>query len=380
MNSYTLEVLGTDRQRELLRDADVEPWGRRPRSESKIPRLAGVPRVGRPPVRLRAPTMRAAILGGQRLPRVAWVVAALPVLWLTQGSTFIALKTGTASVPPFLLSAARFLVVGIILLGWSALRAGWRLKVDRLEAVLGAVTGVGMILVGQGSASWSSQYLAPGVVAVLTSTIPLWAALIGLFAFGTRLGGMLGSFGLVAGFAGVAFLAWPATGSSIALGPALVVAGGAAGWGAAVVVLSRAGRLRRPLLVTSLQALIGGGLQLVLGLAAGEPAQLEPQHLVPAIPAFVYLVVVASLIGYPLLTWLLSEVPVPVANTGAYVAPVIALGLGWLLLAEPVTPRTVGGVGVILAGVALVVWSNRRTHRATGLEPRVTADIRERAA
>ena len=380
MNSYTLEVLGRDRQRELLRDADVQPCGRRAKPESRIRQLAGVPGVGRRPVRLRARKTRAAIRCQQRLPRVAWVVAALPVLWLTQGSTFIALKIGIASVPPFLLSAARFLVVGVLLLGWSAFRAGWRLKVDRQEALLGAITGIGMILVGQGSASWSSQYLAPGVVAVLTSTIPLWAALIGLLAFRTRLGGMLGSFGLVAGFAGVAFLAWPATGSSIALGPAIVVAGGAAGWGAAVVVLSRSGKLRRPLLVTALQALVGGGLQLVVALAAGEPAQLVPQHLVPAIPAFVYLVVVASLIGYPLLMWLLSEVPVHVANTGSYVAPVIALGLGWLLLAEPVTPRTVGGVGVILAGVALVVWKNRRIHRTAEAESRVAADLGERAA
>jgi drug/metabolite transporter (DMT)-like permease len=76
----------------------------------------------------------------------------------------------------------------------------------------------------------------------------------------------------------------------------------------------------------------------------------------------------------------LSEVPVHVANTGSYVAPVIALGLGWLLLAEPVTPRTVGGVGVILAGVAVVVRSNRRIHRAAEAEPRVAAGIGERAA
>ena len=60
-----------------------------------------------------------------------------------------------------------------------------------------------------------------------------------------------------------------------------------------------------------------------------------------------------------LLTWLLSQVSVQIANTAAYVAPVIALSLGWLLLAEQVTPRTLEGVGVILAGVALMAWSSR---------------------
>jgi drug/metabolite transporter (DMT)-like permease len=306
----------------------------------------------------------------KRLPRTAWVLAALPVLWLAQGSTFVALKVGVASVPPFLFSGARFLIVGVLLLAWSAWRDRWRVQIDRHEVFLGVVTGVGMILGGQGASSWSSQYLAPGIVGVLTSTIPLWAAVIGWLAFRTRLGGTIGVAGLFAGFAGVAFLAWPGAGAGIAIGPALFVVAGAAAWGAAVVIVSRSGNLRRPAMITCLQALIGGGLQVVVGLATGEAGQVVPHQLIPAIPVFVYLVVVPSLIGFPLLIWLLSKVPVHIANTSSYIAPVIALGLGWLLLAEQVTPRTVGGVGVILAGVALMVWSNRRTKRAVEAEPR----------
>jgi quercetin dioxygenase-like cupin family protein len=73
---------------------------------------------------------------------------------------------------------------------------------------------------------------------------------------------------------------------------------------------------------------------------------VAPHQLVPAIPVFVHLVAVPSIIGHTLFAWLLSEVPVHVANTAVYVAPVIALALGWLLLAEQVTPRTLGGVTV----------------------------------
>jgi drug/metabolite transporter (DMT)-like permease len=294
-----------------------------------------------------------------RPSRAACVVAALPVLWFAQGSTFVVIRMGVAALPPFLLSGVRFLVVGALLLVWSGWRAGWRLRITRQEALLGVISGLGIILAGQGSASWSSQYLAPGAVAVLASTIPLWAALFAWLGFGARLGGAAGALGLLAGFAGVAFVAWPASGSGMAPGPALLVVAGAAAWGAAVVVVSRSGRLRRPLLVTGLQALNGGALQLAAGFATGEAAQVVQSHLLPSIPVFAYLVVVSSLVGYPLLTWLLSEVPVHVANTGAYVAPVIALVLGSLLLAERVTPRMAGGVAVILAGVALMVWSSR---------------------
>jgi drug/metabolite transporter (DMT)-like permease len=104
---------------------------------------------------------------------------------------------------------------------------------------------------------------------------------------------------------------------------------------------------------------------------------VAPHQLVPAIPLFVYLVAVPSLIGYTLFAWLLSEVPVHVANTAVYVAPVIALGLGWLLLAEQVTPRTLGGVAVIMTGVAVVVWSASRNRSAAGVEPEPPVELED---
>src|SRR5438132_10303682 len=120
--------------------------------------------------------------------------------------------------------------------------------------MISVATGTGLFLAGQGSVSWSSQFLAPGDVAVLNSTLPLWAALIGWLAFRSRIG-MLGALGLLAGFAGVAFLAWPGARTGIAVGPALFVVAGAACWAAAVVVVNRPGIGRRPCPITRLQPL-----------------------------------------------------------------------------------------------------------------------------
>ncbi len=144
-----------------------------------------------------------------------------------------------------------------------------------------------------------------------------------------------------------------------------------------MVVVSRSGIGRRPIPVTSLQTLVGGGLQIVVGLVTGEAAHVVPHQLVSAIPVFAYLVVVSSLIGFPLLTWLLSEVPVHIANTASYVAPVIALGLGWLLLAEQITPRTLGGVAVILVGVVLIVWSSSAARRAAEADPEAPVELED---
>jgi drug/metabolite transporter (DMT)-like permease len=138
-------------------------------------------------------------------------------------------------------------------------------------------------------------------------------------------------------------------------------------------VVNRSGIGRRPVLITALQTLVGGVLQMAASVATGEVSQAAPHALLTAIPAFIYLVMVSSLIGFPVLTWLLSQERVDIPNTAGYVAPVIALALGWLLLGEQVTPRTLAGVAVILGGVALIVWgSASRTRSAAKAESEPT--------
>jgi drug/metabolite transporter (DMT)-like permease len=89
----------------------------------------------------------------QRLPAVVWIIAALMAVWFAQGSTFVALKVGVASVPPFLFSGVRFPVVGVLLLLWSIWQAGGRLRFDRREVLLAGATGTGLFLAAQGTAS-----------------------------------------------------------------------------------------------------------------------------------------------------------------------------------------------------------------------------------
>lgn len=315
----------------------------------------------------------------QNLPRATWILAALPLAWLAQGSTFVAVKIGVTSVPPLIFSGARFLIAGALLLTWVVWRAGWRPRIGRHEAVTGALTGIGMILVGQSTASWSSQYLVPGMVAVLTATIPLWAALTAWLGFRTRFS-VLGSLGLLAGFAGVAFLAWPGAGSGVALGPAALVVAGSAAFGATVFIASRSPNMRRPVVIASIQMLVGGGSQMVVALATGEVAQVVPEHLVAAIPVLMFIVAVPSLVGYTLFTWILSEAPVHIANTGNYVGPVVALALGWLILGDRVSPRTGAGVVVILLGVALIVWSSRQPRPVAKRGPGPGAELEALAA
>ena len=115
-------------------------------------------------------------------------------------------------------------------------------------------------------------------------------------------------------------------------------------------------------------------MQVLLGLALGEGARLGLAELAPAAPVWLYLVLVPALLAFPVLSWLFSRVQLDVVNTIAYAVPVVALVLGWLLLGEQVTGRTLVAVAVILAGVVLIVWSARRpTESVSEPEPEAAA-------
>ncbi|MDQ6774177.1 MAG: EamA family transporter [Candidatus Dormibacteraeota bacterium] len=289
------------------------------------------------------------------------VAVAMVILWLAFGSAFVAVKVGVTALPPFIFSGPRFLVAGTVLMAWSLWRGG-RLDLSGPDVALAALSGAGIVLAGQGGASWATQYMAPGLVAVLMSTAPLWVAVLSRLLLGVRLA-PVAVLGLTVGFAGVVFLAWPAggVGGPRTLLPTVVSVVGALGWAGGSILASRARIGRRPLLLSALQMLIGGALQVGLGLATGEAGQVNLAHVQPALPAFAYLVAVPSLIGFPIFAWLLTVRPVHVVNAQAYVVPVVALLLGWLLLGEAVSLRTVLGALVTLVGVALIVLSAGRT-------------------
>ena len=305
---------------------------------------------------------------GLRLPlRYAWIPA-LVFTWVAFGSAFIALKLGLASAPPFLFSGSRFVVAGGVLLGLVAFQCRGRLGVSTRDLAFGGAAGVGMILAGQGGATWATQYLAPGLVAVLSSTMPIWAAVISRLFFGSPLSALAG-LGLAAGLGGVAFLAWPAGGAEVQLLPALVATAGALGWAAGSLIASRSQIGRRPLLLTSLAMLSGGTLQVLLGLALGEGGHLTLSRLGLAAPVWLYLVLVPALLAFPVLSWLFSRIQLEIVNTIAYAVPVVALLLGWLLLGEQVSGHTLIAVAVTLGGVALIVVGARRSEPAHVVEP-----------
>jgi drug/metabolite transporter (DMT)-like permease len=310
-----------------------------------------------------------------RLPTRFQTPAALVGVWLLFGSAFVAVRVGVhgpGAVPPFLFSGTRFLVAGTIMLGWSAWRAGWRLDLRLADLAAAAAVGVGLLVGGQGAAAWASQYVPAGILAVLITTVPVWIVLFS-WLFLRQRPALVVLLGVLTGFAGVAFLASPSGGVKLGVVPALVVLGGSMSWAGASLYGSRTAISRRPLTATSIQLLAAGTVQTLLGLGLGEAGAVHLAALTGSAGlAWLFLLLGASLIGFPLFTRLMATTAPAVANTQSYVSPVVTLFLGWLLLGEPLAPRTLIAAGVTLASVALIVTANgRRGSRRAATEVEV---------
>ena len=282
-------------------------------------------------------------------PSTAAVWAALATIYVVWGSTYLGIMVAIETLPPLLMSAARFVVAGAFLYVF-AIRRGDRAG-DRPTArqwVAATIVGGALLLGGNGGVALSEERIDSGVAALLVATIPLWMAVLDRVLHGRRLA-WRGVVGLVVGLVGVALLVGPSSGSIDVLG-ALMALGAAFAWAWGSLYARDATLPARPLVGAGMQMLVGGALLAVVGTAAGEVGDVHLEAVsARSLVAVTYLVVVGSVIAYSAYVWLLKNAPTALVSTYAYVNPVVAVALGALVLAEPVTPR------MLLAGLAIVV-------------------------
>ena len=289
----------------------------------------------------------------------AKVWAALAVVYIVWGSTYLGILYAIDSIPVFLSMGVRFVLAGGLLYVWAVRRGdtagdriGWR------QWAAAAVVG-GLLFVGGNSlVAWSETRVDTGIAALLIAAVPLWMALFDRAANGQRLS-RPALTGLLVGFGGVALLAWPSGPSRIdALGAAALLVSGAA-WAAGSLVARGSPLPRRPLVSSGMQMLAGGVLLMVLAGASGELTEVGHVSL-KSLLAMVYLIVIGSWLAFSAYSWLLQVAPTSVVSTYAYVNPVVAVFLGWAVLSEPLSLRTVVAGAVILGAVALIVTPARR--------------------
>lgn len=292
-------------------------------------------------------------------------VLAFAAIYLIWGSTYMAIRVGVRSLPPFLMAGCRFVIAGGIL--YAIMRARGVRAPSLAEWGRAAVAGLLMLTAANGLVTWAEIHVASNLAALFIAAVPLYVAMLDWL----RPGGVAPKrrvwIGIGVGAAGMALLVMRDGSSAAPTSAAAIVALLLSGlcW-AAGSLYSRYGTMHpHPLMAAAQQMLAGGVAQLLLSLARGEPGRLSLASVsAQSLLAFAYLTFAGSLVAFTAFGWLVKASTPARLSTSAYVNPVVAVILGWLLLGEQLAPRALAGAGLIVCAVVVMTVSlpsRRRT-------------------
>jgi drug/metabolite transporter (DMT)-like permease len=298
----------------------------------------------------------------------AQIVVAFAAVYVIWGSTYLTIHIAIETIPALLMSGARFILAGLLLLAFSHRPGAPRERLTLIHWRSAVIIGGCLLLFGNGGVAWGEQYLPSGFVALIIATVPLWMALFAP-AFGGRWINWTAAVGIAVGLAGIVLLVRPGGGGAghwqtlvVLLAPIL--------WAIGSLYARTAPAPRQPLTAIAMEMIAGGILLSIAGVAGGE---LGHVHLATvsfaSVAAFVYLVLIGALVGYVAYIWLLHHVSVTAASTYAFVNPVVAVALGAIVLGEQVTPITVIAATLIVGAVVLLlIGQSRKSEPAVTLE------------
>jgi drug/metabolite transporter (DMT)-like permease len=279
-------------------------------------------------------------------------------------------------MPPLLSAGVRFLLAGLIMLAVVVVARGRdALRTTPAQATTAAVSGVLLLLGGNGLVSVSEQRIDSGLAALLVACIPLWIVVLRA-GLGDR-PGVATAGGVLLGFAGVALIFLPGDSGHTDLAYAALCVLASLSWAVGSLLVTRRPVPADPLTLTTIEMLAGGAALLVVSPAVGELRGFS----VAAVSgtswlALAYLVVFGSLVAFTAYVWLLGNAPVSLVSTYAYVNPAVAVLLGGLVAGERLTGATLVGGLVVLAAIAVVVTAeSRRQRRAVALAARDEAPV-----
>ncbi len=289
------------------------------------------------------------------------IAIALLAVYLVWGSTYLAIRFGVETIPPFIMAGTRYLLPGILLLVWR------RLSGDpaptRKQWIAGSIVGLFLLLGGNGLVSWAEQRVDSGVAALIIGTVPIWMVIFDAILIRVRPRWQV-IVGLLTGFGGILFLIGPESlfgqhprydlaGIGILLLAALL-------WAIGSIYSRDADLPRSPLLGTGIEMLAGSAGLYIASLVTGEWKTFNLSAVSQqSLWGLLYLIVFGTLVGFVAYTWLLRNAPISLVSTYAYVNPLVAILLGNWLAQEPLNWE-VGLAAAIIIGSVVLINSFRR--------------------
>ncbi|MFN3682643.1 MAG: EamA family transporter [Fimbriimonadaceae bacterium] len=272
------------------------------------------------------------------------------------GSTYLATERAVREIPPMLMLAFRFLLAGILL--YVGCRVARIPSPTPRQWLYGGVQGFLLVFGGNAGVTWAVQHLPTGTAALLIATEPVWLVLmLWLLGHGHRPSLRTG-IGLLVGVGGIVALSGDVVRGpqgAVQLVAAAMVLLTAISWSLGSALGVCMDTPRSPFMASAVAMLTGGLVCGAIGWALGEPARLDLAAIGwQSIGAVAYLAITASILGLSAYLWLLLRYPAPVVATYAFVNPLVALGLGAALNAEPITPVTLVASALIILSVILL--------------------------
>jgi drug/metabolite transporter (DMT)-like permease len=295
---------------------------------------------------------------------------------LIWGTTYLGIRVTLETIPPFLMSAFRWIVAGTLIAGTLRLR-GERLLATSSWGSL-AILGVLLLGVGNGAVVWAERTVPSGLTAVLTATSPFWMVGVDAMMEGGEAVGLRRTLGLIIGFSGIVLLVWAdldigQSGTAFLIG-VLSTQIAALGWAVGSAYARRRRAEENVLAAAAFEMLFGGTALLCVALVRQEYRVVALS--LRSVSALAYLTVIGSIGGFSAYRYALKHLPVATMSLYAYVNPVIAVVLGTLVLSEPFTWRIAAAAGIVLAGMALVRYE--ATPPGQALDNAPAADKAER--
>ena len=279
---------------------------------------------------------------------IAWLN--ICIIW---GTTYLAIRIGVTDLPPMLFAGIRWIIAGTLLTILLNLRHYPLPRLKDLKHL--AIVGILLLGFGNGLVVIAEQWLPSGLTALIICTLPFW--MVGFESFlpkGPKLnwfiaGGLLiGTLGVVLIFARDLNITLD---TNILLG-GLALLGAEVAWAVGSIYWKYKKVDVKPLMGASVQMLIAGVLQTIIGISLGEHNSFQLTQ--NGLFALGYLIIFGSIFGYVSYIYSVTHLPLSLVSTYAYINPVIALILGWYILDEPLTYTVFIAAGLILIGVALV--------------------------
>ena len=280
------------------------------------------------------------------------LVLAFLIVYVVWGSTYLAIRIGVADLPPALLAGARNTLAGTLLMliawhrtGMAPWRSpGWRVAVP---------VGLAMIAVANGFTTWGERWVPSNQAALISVCSALWTAWFGSFGLHGHPLTRRALTGLAIGFLGAVLLLIPGHGFSFEhLGAQFLILIATVAWAGGAMWGRHMRSTTPPLMLASMQMLVGGLTLLAVGFGTGEAAQW--QWTAKGVGAVLYLALFGSCLAYTSYIWLVRHVTPDKLSTIAYVNPLVAVTLGWLVLGETLNRAQWAGMVVLLAGVVLI--------------------------